>query len=48
MAFQDLDAPELATRPGYSDFLNTRLSSAEFTDNPTKCRRLLSTFKRIM
>lgn len=45
MAFRDLDT---ATRqgPGFSDFLNTPLTSEEFGPDPTVAQRLLLTFKR--
>lgn len=48
MAFHDLSAPEARTIPGYSEFLNTALTGAEFAANPTRCQKLLTTFKRAM
>jgi len=48
MAFHDLGAPEARTVPGYSEFLNTPLTRTEFSANPTRCQRLLGTFKRSM
>ena len=48
MAFRDLSAPDAHEIPGYSEFLNTPLTGVEFSANPTKCQRLLTTFKRSM
>lgn len=48
MAFHDLSAPEARAIPGYSEFLSTPLTGAEFSANPTRCQRLLTTFKRAM
>jgi hypothetical protein len=48
MAFRDLNAPETRAIPGYSEFLNTPLTSAEFSANPTRCQKLLTTFKRTL
>lgn len=48
MAFRDLGAPEAHDIPGYSEFLNTPLTGAEFSANPTRCQKLLTTFKRAM
>lgn len=48
MAFHDLGAPEAQALPGYSEFLNTPLTGAEFAGNPTRCQKLLLTFKRSM
>lgn len=48
MAFHDLDAPDAQEIPGYSEFLNTPLTGAEFSANPSRCQRLLTTFKRAM
>ena len=47
MAFRNLDAAEVRSVPGYSEFLNTSLADAAFFD-PTRCQRLLATFKRSM
>jgi len=47
MAFRDLSTSGPRSS-GYSDFLNTRLSSAEFTADPSLCHRLLATFKQSM
>jgi hypothetical protein len=48
MAFCDLDAADAASVPGYSEFLNTPLTSAEFTADPALSQRLLTTFKQSM
>jgi D-alanine-D-alanine ligase-like ATP-grasp enzyme len=48
MAFHDLNAPDAGAIPGYSEFLNTPLTGAEFSANPTRCQKLLTTFKRAM
>jgi hypothetical protein len=48
MAFHDLSAPEARAVPGYSEFLNTPLTGSEFSANPTRCQKLLATFKRAM
>ncbi|MEO8075346.1 MAG: BLUF domain-containing protein [Acidobacteriota bacterium] len=48
MAFRDLNAPEVLSTPGYSEFLNTPLTQAEFSSDPTRCQRLLTTFKKSM
>ena len=48
MAFRDLNAPVPPGTAGYSDFLNTRLSSTEFAANPSLCQSLLNSFKKTM
>ena len=48
MAFHDLGALDAHAIPGYSEFLNTPLTGAEFSANPTRCQKLLTTFKRAM
>ena len=48
MAFADLDDPAVRATPGYSEFLNTPLTGAEFSADPTRCQKLLTTFKRAM
>jgi len=48
MGFRDLNSPEVQQTPGYSEFLNTPLTGAEFADHPTRCQRLLLTFKKNM
>lgn len=48
MAFRDLNEGQARATPGYSEFLNTRLTSDEFASNPTLARKLLSSFKSTM
>jgi len=48
MAFRDLNSPVNPATPGYSEFLNTRLSSSEFAANPSLCQSLLNSFKETM
>lgn len=46
MGFRDLSSDEAIDVPGYSEFLNTRLTGEEFALNPTRAQRLLLMFKR--
>jgi hypothetical protein len=48
MGFRDLKAADATSIPGYSEFLNTPLTGAEFSADPTRCQRLLTTFKKSM
>lgn len=48
MGFRNLDAPEVRSVPGYSEFLNTPLTAAAFSGQPSRCQKLLLTFKRSM
>lgn len=48
MGFNDLNHVDLTSIPGYSEFLNTPLTSAEFSLDPTRCQRLLLLFKQNM
>ncbi len=48
MGFRDLRASGVETTPGYSEFLNTPLTGQEFSSDPTRCQRLLMTFKKGM
>ena len=48
MAFRDLNSPEVQALPGFSEFLNTPLTDKEFSENPTRCQKLILTFKRTM
>lgn len=48
MGFQDLGTEEVQTLPGFTEFMNTRLSAEEFFANPTLCQRLLGSFKQGM
>lgn len=48
MGFKNLSDPGVRTLPGYSEFLNTPLTGAEFAANPSRAERLLQTFKARM
>jgi hypothetical protein len=48
MAFTDLEGAEAKATPGYSQFLGTPLTGAEFGSDPSLCQRLLTTFKQNM
>lgn len=48
MGFRDLSAGDVTTVPGYNEFLNTPLTGQEFSSDPTRCQRLLLTFKKSM
>ena len=48
MGFKNLSDPVLRTVPGYSEFLNTPLTVAEFATNPSRADRLLQAFKQKM
>jgi Sensors of blue-light using FAD len=48
MGFRDLRARDAADAVGYSEFLNTPLTGQEFSSDPTRCQRLLMTFKQSM
>ncbi|MEO7192701.1 MAG: BLUF domain-containing protein [Vicinamibacterales bacterium] len=48
MAFRDLRAGAAEQTPGYSEFLNTPLTSEEFSSDSGRCQRLLTTFKKSM
>lgn len=48
MAFRHLGAADVRAIPGYNEFLNTPLTSREFSADPTRCQRLLMTFKTSM
>src|SRR3569833_3048400 len=45
MAFRDLNAVSAHNVPGYDDFLNTPLTDARFTRDPTAAQKLLQVFK---
>ena len=47
MAFRDLESAECVATPGYSEFLNTPLTSQAFAD-PSRCQKLLRTFKNTL
>jgi hypothetical protein len=48
MGFKDLKTVDMLSTPGYSEFLNTPLTDAGFSSDPTRCQRLLMTFKKNM
>jgi hypothetical protein len=48
MGFRDLTERSLAKTPGYTDFMNTPLTDAEFSQDPNRCMRLLTLFKKKM
>jgi FAD-dependent sensor of blue light len=48
MAYRDLSDAEVLAMPGYSEFLNAPLTGAEFASDPSRCQRLLRTFKQTM
>jgi Sensors of blue-light using FAD len=41
MAFRALKDPQLATMPGYSDFLNIELTDSRYASEPSRTQRLL-------
>jgi hypothetical protein len=48
MGFRDLQAADARATPGYSEFLNSPLTGAEFAGDPSRSQRLLMTFKNKM
>lgn len=48
MSFRDLNTTAVRSLPGYSEFMNTALTGLEFSTDPSRCQRLLTTFKRSM
>jgi hypothetical protein len=46
MGFRDLDSEDVREIAGYSEFLNTPLAGAEFSGDPSRCKKLLLTFKK--
>jgi hypothetical protein len=48
MGFRDLNAADVRSMPGYSEFLNTPLTGAEFRSDASRCQKLLLTFKKYM
>jgi hypothetical protein len=45
MAYRNLNDPEALNTPGYSEFLSSQLTGDEFAVDPTRCQKLLLTFK---
>ena len=48
MGFRDLTSAEVLAIPGYNEFLNTPLTGEEFSADPSRCQKLLLTFKKNM
>ena len=48
MGFRDLADQSAAKTPGYTDFMNTPLTGAEFSQDPNRCMKLLLLFKEKM
>ena len=48
MGFRDLKAADALAVPGYNEFLNTPLTDARFSSDPTQSQKLLNVFKRSM
>ena len=46
MGFADLESADARSVPGFSEFLNTPLTSAAFADDVGRSRKLLDLFKR--
>ena len=48
MGFTDLNAVDVLSTAGYSEFLNTALTDEWFSSDPTRSQKLLMTFKKNM
>jgi hypothetical protein len=48
MGFRDLTDQNAAKTPGYTDFMNTPLTDAKFSQDPSRCMKLLLLFKKKM
>jgi hypothetical protein len=48
MGFRNLADEAVRQLPGFSEFLNTPLTAQEFAGAPTRCQKLLQTFRRDM
>jgi lipopolysaccharide biosynthesis regulator YciM len=48
MGFRNLSGPDVKEIPGYSEFLQTPLTSPFFQTNPTKAQKLLLMFREIV
>lgn len=46
MGFHDLNSPEVVGTPGFSVFLDTALTTADFAEDPGRARKLLLLFKQ--
>ncbi len=48
MGFYDLNSPEIKLIEGFNEFLNSPLTGDEFESNPSRCQRLLLSFRKNM
>lgn len=48
MGFRNLNSAEVQNTPGFSEFMNTSLTSKEFSSDVSRCQKLLLTFKQSM
>lgn len=48
MAFRDLKSPELLDLPGFSEFLNVKLSPESLSKEPARAEKLLAMFREKM
>lgn len=48
MGFRDLRDKDISKTPGYTEFLNSPLTSAEFSKENSRCLKLLLLFKKNM
>jgi Sensors of blue-light using FAD len=48
MGFRDLAEERAGKTPGYSDFMNTPLTDANFSQDPNHCMKLMLLFKKNM
>jgi hypothetical protein len=48
IGFRDLKSPEVTATPGFNDFLNVPLTTAEFSLQPGRAKKLLLLFKKNM
>lgn len=48
MGLRELNSPEVLSSPGFSPFLNSPLTDREFSTDPSRCQKLLLTFKKSM
>jgi hypothetical protein len=48
MGFRDLANQGAAKTPGYTDFMSTSLTGAEYLQDPNRCLKLLRLFKKNM
>ena len=48
MGFRDLADQSASKTPGYSDFMNTPLTGGAFSQDPSRCMKLMLLFKKNM